>query len=135
MLSTLSYISRKSPTFAPDRIPQMAAQSRDRNIMAGVTGVLVFDGHSFFQTLEGELGSISEMFHRILQDWRHQDVVPFGVSQIEARRFPDWQLQLIMPEHWSNSAMPALSRADLCSPDQIHSLHQQILQNAELKAA
>ncbi|MDA3889131.1 MAG: BLUF domain-containing protein [Allgaiera sp.] len=49
------------------------------------------------QTLEGTTETVGPVFMKILQDLRHVEVVPFGISALKQRVFPDWKMKLLGP--------------------------------------
>lgn len=94
-ISYRSYARLRDPT---NQLVAILEVSRRRNAELGITGILLFDGIYFMQTIEGPVESTGNLFTRIVTDGRHDDVVPFGVSKIAKRSFPDWNMELIGPE-------------------------------------
>lgn len=97
-LLTISYRSSARLRDQQTALQEILGESRDRNARLGITGILLFDGTYFMQTIEGPTDDTSLLFTRIVNDGRHHDVVPFGISKIETRTFPDWTMHLIGPE-------------------------------------
>lgn len=64
------------------------------NTRLGITGVLFFDKGYFGQILEGPGEAVDEVWGRIRQDKRHQNIELLGVSEIQDRRFPKWAMKL-----------------------------------------
>lgn len=91
-LMTLSYRSQSLLDDPAPVLPSLIAQARAANLRLGVTGMLMFDGTHFMQTLEGPETETIELFLRILEDTRHTLITPFGIKRIEERRFPSWQM-------------------------------------------
>ncbi len=92
---TLSYRSTARIKSPECEIPKLVSQSAESNRKLGMTGILLFDGFYFMQTLEGSWDPLIELFLRICEDTRHTDVVPFGVSQIDNRKFHDWHMKFV----------------------------------------
>lgn len=69
--------------------------ARTRNARDGVTGVLLHDGASFGQVLEGPDEVVEATFRRIRHDPRHHHVTAIGIENIAERGFPDWPMGLI----------------------------------------
>lgn len=86
-LLTLSYRSVVHRPFGDDDWLSLVDTCVRRNRDLGVSGILLFDGTFFLQSLEGPMNEVSALFSRIRADGRHHDVIPFGVSRIAARRF------------------------------------------------
>ena len=71
-------------------------RSAERNNLAlALTGALLFDNHRFIQVLEGESASVTNLFIRISQDPRHQDITLIDARAADERRFPNWSMALI----------------------------------------
>lgn len=90
-LSRLFYFSRVNRAVEMD-VDQILASARKHNTSSNVTGVLWFDGSWFLQTLEGGRGAISETYHRICADDRHQGVQIVSCSQVTQRAFHRWSM-------------------------------------------
>ncbi|GHF71353.1 BLUF domain-containing protein [Seohaeicola zhoushanensis] len=97
-LMTISYRSLARLREPSSQLQAILEESRQRNDELGVTGILLFDGTYFMQTIEGPVEATASVFARIVEDGRHDDVVPFGVAKIAKRAFPDWTMELIGPE-------------------------------------
>jgi hypothetical protein len=72
-----------------DRILQDAAAY---NRMAGVTGVLVFDGHRFLQYLEGPDDGVGSAYARVLNARSHHHVRELARGEVPTRQFPRWTM-------------------------------------------
>lgn len=57
-----------------------------------ITGVLLADGNSFAQVLEGPALAVVACYERILVDPRHQDARLRFLASIDARSFPRWSM-------------------------------------------
>ena len=92
-LFTMLYVSALAPRARISDVADIARISRPRNALCGITGLLVFDGTSFTQQVEGPRRSIGALRTRLAEDRRHADmeVLVFDWTSDE-RRFPDWQL-------------------------------------------
>lgn len=75
----------------------IVAESQPKNKANDITGVLLFDGKFFMQTIEGPPAETNELFASIAEDDRHENVEPFGIQDIEERDFPDWHMELLEP--------------------------------------
>lgn len=97
-LITISYRSRAKPSISMWDVDAIAADSHPRNVARGTTGMLLFDGEFFMQTIEGKAPETMNLFTSISEDNRHENVIPFGIQRIEERDFPDWHMGLLEPE-------------------------------------
>ncbi|HVY15685.1 MAG TPA: BLUF domain-containing protein [Rhodopila sp.] len=91
-LYRLIYCSRRvacPPPGAPDpELEQIAATSRRRNDLIGVTGALLFTGAGFAQALEGSREALDRLFEQIAADPRHAEVTVLSFAPADRRRFP-----------------------------------------------
>jgi hypothetical protein len=89
--------------------------SRRRNRQDDITGLLLFDGASFVQWVEGPQIAVAALRQRLVEDRRHcdMDVALFDVHSRQ-RRFPDWALgfQYAADEHGELSSLRGLRGPD-----------------------
>jgi hypothetical protein len=70
------------------------------NELKGITGILFFDQGYFGQILEGPRGEVEELWERIKNDVRHQNIELLGITEIKERRFPKWSMKLFNAEEF-----------------------------------
>jgi len=89
--SAFLYVSDLSPDADRDAVPAIAGVSRTHNAAENITGLLMFDGSSFAQWLEGPVLPMEALLDRLRADRRHHrmDVLWFE-SPCLGRRFPRW---------------------------------------------
>lgn len=82
----------------------LVAQAAESNRIAGITGVLLYDGGNFLQILEGEPATVDALFARICQDTRHHHVKLIERVGIEQRNFADWSMaaRRLAEGNWNN---------------------------------
>jgi hypothetical protein len=87
------YVSRLVPDRGPDAVDRIAEEARVRNERDRITGLLMCDGQSFAQWLEGPSKAIDRLLQRLRADPRHEqmDVLWFESPGL-GRRFPSWHL-------------------------------------------
>ena len=97
---TLLYVSSLAPHARISDVTDIARKSRPRNARADITGLLVFDGSSFAQMVEGPREAIKALRARLADDRRHvdMDVLVFDRSDDE-RRFANWELGYHFADH------------------------------------
>ncbi len=66
--------------------------SRSNNSANNVTGLLIFDGSTFCQILEGEKQALDLTYNKIQKDNRHIDHTLFHQGPIEQRNFSQWAM-------------------------------------------
>lgn len=94
-LEALVYCSQVVPGLSPGQNETLVAQSAAHNKIAGVTGILLFDGARFLQYIEGPEDGVALTYSRILGSSSHCEVVELARASGGARRFPYWALRLI----------------------------------------
>lgn len=67
-------------------------QSREKNLVLGITGMLLYKGGNFMQMLEGEKQTVLKLYETIRKDDRHKDVVTIMTDNIQTRNFADWSM-------------------------------------------
>ena len=95
-MKRLKYVSQFAPDLDRPAIDALIARAAARNAELGVTGILMSSGRMFYQVIEGPDDAIDDLFARIADDPRHQDVLlldeEVGVTE---RIFADWSLRKI----------------------------------------
>lgn len=91
-LRAIAYVSQARPELAPQELDLLLADATAFNRMAGVTGVLMFDGQRFLQYLEGPRDGLQSVYGRVLNASRHHGVQELAVGGVGARWFPHWTM-------------------------------------------
>lgn len=94
-LVTISYRSEALLSDGLHDLVSIVEESKLRNAACDITGVLLFDGSFFLQTLEGPLEETRHMYTKILQDSRHTKIKSLPMQEIDERDFPNWHMELI----------------------------------------
>lgn len=86
------------------------------NRTAGVTGVMIFDGESFFQYIEGPLDGLDAVKGRITNASSHQQMEVLAEQRVGSRMVPYWSmtvfdedamdLSLLSNADWSSLLIP-----------------------------
>ncbi|MWP37257.1 blue light sensor protein [Rhodobacter sphaeroides] len=124
-LVSLTYRSRVRLADPVADIVQIMRASRVRNLRLGITGILLYNGVHFVQTIEGPRSACDELFRLISADPRHQEILAFDLEPITARRFPDWSMRIVSRKELRALA-PDLERLDLSGPEDVAQLHRTI---------
>jgi Sensors of blue-light using FAD len=88
----LVYASAASADFTVADLQSVLRAARERNPRIGVTGMLLFEGTSFLQILEGEVDALDALYERISADPRHARQVLLLREQIDTRSFGKWTM-------------------------------------------
>jgi hypothetical protein len=99
----LTYISTATARMIDDDIQRILRVSRVNNAPLGVTGMLLYNGKRFLQTLEGKAEDVSAIYRRIEADSRHHGLVLLSSSDIGERTFATWAMAGLRVEGDSDS--------------------------------
>lgn len=91
-LYSIVYHSAATPGFSSIDLSELLSESRVKNRMNGVTGMLLAENGRFLQALEGPEGTVRGLMTTIQGDPRHEHVRVLAEEQVRARRFPDWAM-------------------------------------------
>jgi hypothetical protein len=89
-LLRLVYVSAAAPSLGPDDLAAIAGSSAERNRAAGLTGLLLHEGDSFYAVLEGPRRRLLARMERIITDRRHSGVEILLEAATADRRFDSW---------------------------------------------
>lgn len=92
-LSTLSYRSRMVDPLTPTDLDRLADAGRRRNRAEGVSTLMLFDGESVYQWLEGPDEALRRVWASVRCDPRHTSVEVLGRSSTPMRLFGDFELR------------------------------------------
>ncbi len=79
------------------------------NLEAGVTGVLLFDGVSFLQYIEGPEEGVERAYSRILASAFHSEIVELGRGTVGGRLLPYWSMHWLLADP---TQLRSVARAD-----------------------
>lgn len=91
-LTHLIYTSAATKEFNPADLKMILQIARGKNAQQSVTGMLLYTSGSFFQVLEGEEATLTELFTHIALDPRHKSVTKIIHEPIAQRSFGDWTM-------------------------------------------
>ena len=90
----LVYVSNARFGLNQNELESIMHLSKLRNKLAGVTGVLLFNGVNFMQVLEGERTKTVNLYDRILKDARHSGIKTIVQEKIDHLTYPAWGMKL-----------------------------------------
>jgi hypothetical protein len=91
-MRSLTYVSAAVRPFRLAELHDLMVAARARNASLDVTGMLLYAGGRFIQTLEGPDDAVDGLFERIAADPRHEQVVRTLREEVDERAFPDWSM-------------------------------------------
>lgn len=92
MLKRIVYVSTATSLLETAELDGILASSRDNNRRDGITGLLLYDGGNFIQTIEGAPAAIDALMARIGTDQRHYGLRIVEDSEANSRMFSDWSM-------------------------------------------
>jgi hypothetical protein len=93
LLGRLLYVSTLAAGVPVKEVSRIVGVSRPRNAGEAITGLLIFDGDTFCQYVEGPPEAVDALLQRLRRDPRHDDMqVLLDGTWDGARRFSDWRL-------------------------------------------
>lgn len=92
MLTHLIYASTSHRVLDKQELLVLLQKARAANARLGVTGLLLCEGHNFFQVLEGPESVVVPLFDKISADPRHRSIVRIVQEPIAERSFGDWTM-------------------------------------------
>ena len=97
---SLTYLSTATRALGDSALADLLSTCREKNHALGLTGLLLYAGGHFIQTLEGEAGLVDGTYKLIVKDPRHRDVSIALREEISDRTFPDWSMgfETLTPE-------------------------------------
>lgn len=91
-IKAATYSSFASPGLQPVELEQILAASRRNNARDAITGVLMFNGAAFVQTIEGPPEAIDALLMTLASDTRHCQMEVCDERTLPRRIFPDWSM-------------------------------------------
>lgn len=89
---TTTYLSTATGRWTAEALEDLLAVSRANNAEANVTGVLLYAGESFIQTLEGPAEAVDAVMARVGEDGRHKNVYVLRRDEVDDRAFEGWSM-------------------------------------------
>ncbi|HHL2926785.1 TPA: diguanylate phosphodiesterase [Citrobacter freundii] len=109
MLTTIIYRSHLSDDAPLKALEDMVTAANIKNRRSDVTGILLFNGHHFFQLLEGPEEQVKEIYCCICNDPRHHNIVELMCDYAPARRFGKVGMELFdLQKHERNDVLQAV---------------------------
>ncbi len=91
-LRAIAYLSSAREGLIMADLDALLATATAFNRVAGVTGVLMFDGTRFLQYIEGPSDGVASVFARISNARSHTGLQVLAQGEVAIRRFPRWAM-------------------------------------------
>ena len=102
MLQRLIYRSTAAQPLGNMHLCHLLASARRANVRDGITGQLAYADGVFLQCVEGPVGALSALWHKLLADTRHHSLELIDRRDVERRLFGDWSLAF-SSRHYRNT--------------------------------
>ena len=89
---SVTYLSSAIEVWTDDELVDLLRQARSHNARRDITGVLLYSGGNFIQTLEGPEDSVDEVMAKVVEDPRHAGVLVVDRAGIDERAFAGWTM-------------------------------------------
>nr|WP_294897518.1 BLUF domain-containing protein [uncultured Pedobacter sp.] len=88
----LIYTSYALQQFTEEELNALLLQSRKKNALLDITGMLYYYNNSFIQLIEGNKKDVTMLYKDIVADTRHHLAVIIKEGDTNNRFFPDWSM-------------------------------------------
>ncbi len=95
MRYAISYVSTTNPSLSESQIEEALNFSENWNNDHDITGILLYSEGNFFQVLEGEKQLLKDLFKRIKNDDRHQNIITIFQKEIPSIHFNTYKADFI----------------------------------------
>lgn len=102
------YFSKPTRSMTLSDVRELLIKAKINNHFKDVTGMLLFDGGSFLQVLEGPKDTVMALFDKIERDPRHTQFTSLVERTIPQRDFGDWSMGLAHIEGKHMKSLPGL---------------------------
>jgi hypothetical protein len=86
------YVSSEAMRFSEQDLSTLLEESRARNLVSEITGLLLYKDGNFMQLLEGAQEVVVSVLAKIKCDVRHRGVRVLMEEDISHREFSDWSM-------------------------------------------
>ncbi|MBT2766571.1 BLUF domain-containing protein [Stenotrophomonas sp. ISL-67] len=91
-LRAFAYVSEAVEGIEGADIDRILVEASSFNRVAGVTGVLMFDGRRFLQYIEGPDDGVAPVEQRVINARSHQHMRELARGEVATRHFPRWTM-------------------------------------------
>lgn len=108
-LHQIVYFSTPTRSMTLSEVRELLIKAQINNHFKDVTGMLLFDGDSFLQILEGPKETVMALYEKIERDPRHTQCTSLMEREIAQRDFGDWSMGLAHIEGKHMKSLPGLT--------------------------
>lgn len=115
-LTRILYVSTATEQFKPEDIDNILITARKNNPKLDVTGMLCFSKNYFLQCIESSRDNVNKIYHKILNDSRHSNIVLLQYKDISEREFSDWSMSYVPDTSLTASINLKYSQSSVFNP-------------------
>lgn len=97
-LEAIAYASKATKRLTVAELNDLVQRAYAVNMVAGVTGLLLYDGARFLQYFEGPDDRMATVYARILSSALHSDVIELARGRVGRRRMPYWSMRWVLAD-------------------------------------
>ena len=129
-LTRILYASTVTEQFKPNDIEDILSKARKNNEKADITGMLCFSSKYFLQCIESSRTNVNVLYHKILNDKRHSNIVLLDYNEISEREFYDWSMSYVPNAKITTAINLKYSESSVFDPYQMsgNSAHKMMLE-------
>ena len=129
-LTRILYASTVNEQLKPNDIEDILDKARLNNKKTDVTGMLFFSSNYFLQCIEASRTNVNELYHKILNDKRHSNIVLLDYTEISEREFGDWSMSYVPNMSLTKPINLKFSGSSIFDPYQMsgESVHKMMLE-------
>jgi anti-anti-sigma regulatory factor len=86
------YLSSAINYFSDDELKNLLRNSKQKNNVIGITGLLLYIDGDFLQVLEGEKKTVLQLYQKIKLDPRHKSIIKVFDESVLDRQFENWDM-------------------------------------------
>ncbi len=86
------YVSTETSRFSDQDLVDLLTESRDKNLVSEITGLLLYKDGNFMQLLEGPEQAVRTTMEKIKVDPRHRSVRVLMEEETPKREFGNWSM-------------------------------------------
>lgn len=108
-LRQIVYFSKPTRSMSLKEVRELLIKAQINNHFKDVTGMLLFDGNSFLQVLEGPKETVMALYEKIEHDPRHTQCTTLVEREVPQRDFGQWSMGLAHIEGEHMKSLPGLT--------------------------
>lgn len=105
MLYQLIYASTSIDSLDLNEVHNILSTANRENKRHDITGLLLWDSHTFLQCLEGRENEIDQLFTNINRDKRHHTIRLIDKKETSKREFEEWTMGFVNQKHLTRQTL------------------------------